>query len=147
MFTSSDIYQNTCLGSIINDLRPIIDMYIDYYSPFAVGVANKKYSGYRLVTEDDFKSKTFCTSIVDYYKKHNGLRSLDNFEGLYLCGDGIDIYKSGVPMKVYGARGDTPTFICRDSIVRLHKFKYMKCGARQPYNFDVGLFILVGHVY
>jgi len=148
MFTSSDIYQNTCLGSIINDLRPIIDMYIDYYSPFAVGVANKKYSGYRLVTREDIENKSFCTALANHYQKNNGLRSLDNFWGLYLCGDNIDISVDDMRTRISGTSPYESIHISKHSMIQIHGYNNI-IGITGYWRglHDVGLLILVDHIF
>jgi len=98
-FSSSDIFQNTCLNNIVPDLHPIVDRYLNSYSPFSVGIHGKEYIGYRLITTADLENGRFIASLTNDYRKNNGFRSLDNFSGLYLCGDKIDLYISILPIR------------------------------------------------
>jgi len=146
-FSSSDIFQNTCLGSIVNDLRPIIDMYLDYHSPFAIGALHRKYFGYRLVTREDIESKSFLAYLENIYQKNNGFRSLDDFYGLHICGDDIDIIINGGDVSInFDARDLLP--IKKNNVVQIYQYKNImdiRCINHRPAKCDAGLFILVDH--
>lgn len=67
---------NTLLDFIILDLWPIIINHFIY--EFVIGNYNKQYSGYRLVNNDDIKIQKFKDDFKNYYKKNNGILSIDD---------------------------------------------------------------------
>ena len=69
--------KNTLLDNILIDLWNNIMRY--YTTPFAVGLRNKTYPGYRLVTEDDVNNN-FIEMFRKYKTKDNRLYLLDHLD-------------------------------------------------------------------
>lgn len=111
---------DTILDQIIPDLWPIINEYCRTQPIFAVGKIWEKYSNYHLITEDDLKNKMIIDSFVEYYKKNKGISSLDDFSGVYVCGDDIDIGMHGRCLQYSHSSVGTPQFIKKFSIINFY---------------------------
>jgi len=93
---------DTLLDIIVPDIHPIINEYIRIESLplFVIGIHNVSYPDYRIVNENDFNCDLFKMKFADFYRNHNGLPSIDDFECEQLClfGDtfGITININGL---------------------------------------------------
>lgn len=62
-----------------------------YGNKFAFGKLRSSYKGYRLVTEEEWKSPTFIKLFGDEYRRNDGLLSLDSFKADIIYNDGYAI--------------------------------------------------------
>lgn len=80
----SSLY-NDALEKIVTGQKETPRKYIKNGPHFCVGKHDQKYTGYRLIGDNEVE--LFRTKIRDFYKKHDGFQSLDDVTGKYLCSE------------------------------------------------------------
>lgn len=115
---------DTALNQIISDLWPIINEYYCTQPIFVVGKISGNYPGYRLITEDDLRNKIIINSLVSYYKRNKGISSLDDFCGVYICGNDIDISIYGQCLRYEYSYLNEPKCIKKFDIIRFKTGEY-----------------------